>query len=157
MNIEKGHWSSNGENLHLSIPFTKVNRENRTVSGFATLDNVDRHGDIVTAEASEKAFERFRGNIREMHDKIAVGRMVSFSQQEVYDPNTEKFYNAIYVSCYISKGAENTWEKILDGTLSAFSIGGEIKSAEPFVDPETEKTVRKNKKTEESLPRSQQR
>ena len=56
MNIEKGLWSSNGDNLHLSVPFTKVNRENRTVSGFATLDNVDQTGDVVTAEASMKAF-----------------------------------------------------------------------------------------------------
>ena len=49
MNIEKSHWSSDGENLHLSVPFTKVNREKRTVSGFATLDNVDQTGDVVTA------------------------------------------------------------------------------------------------------------
>lgn len=142
MEISKANLSTNGQHLNLAVPFSKFDVENRIVSGFATADNLDRGNDIVLAEASSKAFERFRGNIREMHDKIAVGRMVSFSQQEVYDPNTEKFYNAIYVSCYISKGAENTWEKILDGTLSAFSIGGEIKSAEPFVDPETEKTVR---------------
>jgi hypothetical protein len=49
MNIEKSHWSSDGESLHLSVPFTKVNREKRTVSGFATLDNVDQTGDVVTA------------------------------------------------------------------------------------------------------------
>ena len=73
MNIEKSQWSSDGQNLHLSVPFTKVNRENRTVSGFATLDNVDQTGDVVTAEASLKAFEAFRGNLREMHQPLAVG------------------------------------------------------------------------------------
>ena len=41
MNIEKSLWSSHGDNITLSVPFTKVNREKRTVSGFATLDNVD--------------------------------------------------------------------------------------------------------------------
>ena len=78
MKIEKSNWSSDGVNLHLSVPFTKVNREKRTVSGFATLDNLDQTGDLVTSEASLKAFENFRGNIREMHGPNAVGKMVSF-------------------------------------------------------------------------------
>ena len=56
MNIEKSLWTSNGNDIALSVPFTKVNREKRTVSGFATLDNVDQTGDVVTAEASLKAF-----------------------------------------------------------------------------------------------------
>jgi glutamyl-tRNA reductase len=57
MNIEKSYWSSNGDDISLSIPFTKVNREKRTVSGFATLDNLDQSGDLVTSEASMEAFE----------------------------------------------------------------------------------------------------
>ena len=76
MNIEKSLWSSHGDNINLSVPFTKVNREKRTVSGFATLDNLDQTGDVVTSEASMKAFESFRGNIREMHGPTAVGKMV---------------------------------------------------------------------------------
>ena len=126
MNIEKGLWSSNGDNLHLSVPFTKVNRENRTVSGFATLDNVDQTGDVVTAEASMKAFENFRGNLREMHQPMAVGKVVSFKPETYYDQTTKEFYNGVYVTSYISKGAQDTWEKVLDGTLSGFSIGGKI-------------------------------
>jgi len=126
MNIEKGLWSSNGDNLHLSVPFTKVNRENRTVSGFATLDNVDQTGDVVTAEASMKAFESFRGNLREMHQPLAVGKVVSFKPETYYDQTTKEFYNGVYVTSYISKGAQDTWEKVLDGTLSGFSIGGKI-------------------------------
>ena len=75
MSIQKAHWQNSEHSMHLSFPIAKVNREKRTVSGFASLDNVDRHGDIVTADASKKAFERFRGNIREMHQPIAVGKM----------------------------------------------------------------------------------
>ena len=142
MEITKSNLSTHGHSLNISVPFSKFDVENRIVSGFATADNIDRGSDIVLASASTRAFERFRGNIREMHDKIAAGRMVSFSQQEIYDQETGKFYNGIYVSCYISKGAESTWEKVLDGTLSAFSIGGEIKDSEPFIDPETNKSVR---------------
>ena len=142
MNIEKGHWSSNGDNLHLSIPFTKVNRENRTVSGFATLDNVDQTGDVVTAEASIKAFDNFRGNLREMHQSIAVGKVVSFKPETYYDQKSQNFYNGVYVTSYISKGAQDTWEKILDGTLSGFSIGGKIKESDNEVNKATGESVR---------------
>lgn len=142
MNIEKSHWSTDGENLHLSVPFTKVNRENRTVSGFATLDNVDQTGDVVTAEASMKAFENFRGNLREMHQSIAVGKVVSFKPETYYDQKSQTFYNGVYVTSYISKGAQDTWEKVLDGTLSGFSIGGKIKESDNEVNKATGEAVR---------------
>ena len=142
MNIEKSLWSSHGDNISLSVPFTKVNREKRTVSGFATLDNLDQTGDVVSAEASLKAFENFRGNIREMHGSNAVGKMVSFRPETFYDPATKEFYNGVYVDAYISKGAQDTWEKILDGTLAGFSIGGKIVDSENEVNKSTGKTVR---------------
>ena len=110
----------------ISMPFAKVNKEKRTVSGFATLDNVDRHGDIVTKEASKKAFDNFRKNIREMHGPVAVGKMVDFKEDSFFDPETQKKYNGVYVTAYISKGAQDAWEKCLDGTYSGFSIGGNI-------------------------------
>jgi len=142
MNIEKSLWSSHGDNISLSVPFTKVNREKRTVSGFATLDNLDQTGDVVSAEASLKAFENFRGNIREMHGSNAVGKMVSFRPETFYDPVTKEFYNGVYVDAYISKGAQDTWEKVLDGTLAGFSIGGKIIDSENEVNKSTDKAVR---------------
>jgi hypothetical protein len=142
MNIEKSAWSSNGNDISLSVPFTKVNREKRTVSGFATLDNLDQTGDVVTAEASIKAFESFRGNIREMHGSNAVGKMISFKPETFYDPSTKEFYNGVYVDAYISKGAQDTWEKVLDGTLSGFSIGGKIIESDNEVNKSTGKTTR---------------
>ena len=110
----------------MSFPIAKVNKEKRTVSGFATLDNIDRHGDIVTSEASEKAFQRFRGNLREMHQPIAIGKVLSFQPEEYFDKESGKTYKGIYVQSYVSKGAQDTWEKVLDGTLTGFSIGGNI-------------------------------
>jgi hypothetical protein len=142
MNIEKAQWSSDGQNIHLAVPFTKVNRENRTVSGFATLDNVDQTGDVVTAEASIKAFESFRGNLREMHQPLAVGKVVSFKPETYYDQKSQTFYNGVYVTSYISKGAQDTWEKVLDGTLSGFSIGGKIKDSDNEVNKATGEAVR---------------
>jgi len=142
MNIEKSYWSSNGDNISLSVPFTKVNREKRTVSGFATLDNVDQTNDVVTSEASLKAFEGFRGNIREMHGSNAVGKMVSFKPETYFDAKSGEFYNGVYVDAYISKGAQDTWEKVLDGTLSGFSIGGKIIESDNEVNKSTGQSVR---------------
>lgn len=127
MKIEKAHFGVDGDRVSLSVPLAKVDAENRIVSGFATLDNVDTQADVVTAEASVAAFARSRGNLREMHQPVAVGRVVSFKEDEFYDSQTEKFYRGIFVDAYVSKGAEATWEKVLDGTLAAFSIGGAIR------------------------------
>ena len=128
-----------GNHLNFSTPISKIDIEKRMVHGFATLDNLDRQGDIVPFEASIKAFESFRGNIREMHQPISVGKVVSFKQEKYFDEDTNKTYNGIYVSAYVSKGAQDTWEKVLDGTLSAFSIGGEVHDAEDVYDEQLEK------------------
>jgi hypothetical protein len=112
------------------------------VSGFATLDNVDQTGDVVTAEASMKAFESFRGNLREMHQPLAVGKVVSFRPETYYDQATKEFYSGVYVTSYISKGAQDTWEKVLDGTLSGFSIGGKIIESDNEMNKSTGEQVR---------------
>jgi len=129
MELQKTYWQNSESSTALHFPITKVDKEKRLVSGFASLDNVDRHGDIVTADANKKAFERFRGNIREMHGPTAVGKMVKFKHDTFFDPETQKKYNGVYVTAYISKGAQDAWEKCLDGTYSGFSIGGNINDA----------------------------
>ena len=126
MNIKKVQWNNSESRVNLSFPIAKVNKEKRTVAGFATLDNIDRHGDIVSSDASEKAFQRFRGNLREMHQPIAIGKVLSFQPEDYFDKESGKTYKGIYVNAYVSKGAQDTWEKVLDGTLTGFSIGGNI-------------------------------
>ncbi len=142
MTISKAHWDTEGDNVRLSMPFSKVNEERRIVSGFATLDNVDKQADIVTTEASLKAFEKFRGNIREMHQPTAVGKMVAFKEDKYFDPESKKFYSGVYVSAYVSKGAQDTWEKVLDGTLSGFSIGGKMNKWDDAYDEKMDCAVR---------------
>jgi hypothetical protein len=143
MEIIKAHWESEGSDVKLSMPIMKVDKDRRTVHGFATLDNLDRQDDIVPADASMKAFKGFRGNLREMHDKHkAVGKVVSFKEDKYYDPETSAFYNGVMVSAYVSKGAEDTWQKVLDGTLRGFSIGGSIKEFEDTYDENLGKSIR---------------
>jgi hypothetical protein len=140
--MHKAFWHSEDNSIKLSMPIAKIDKEKRTVSGFATLDNVDKQSDIVPTDVSIKAFERFRGNLREMHMPVAVGRVMSFKSDKFYDKDKDKFYNGVYVDAYISKGAQDTWEKVLDGTLSGFSIGGSIKDTEDQYDPEMDKSIR---------------
>ena len=142
MTIAKAHWASEGDSVRLSMPFSKVDKERRIVSGFATLDNVDRQKDIVTSEASVKAFSKFRGNIREMHQPLAVGKMVAFKEDKYFDPETKSFYSGVYVSAYVSKGAQDTWEKVLDGTLSGFSIGGRMNKWDDAYDEKMDSPIR---------------
>lgn len=142
MKIEKAAWSTDGDSVRLTMPLQKVDTEKRIVSGFATLDNEDMHGDIVTKEASRKAFERFRGNLRLMHQPIPAGRLVNFREEEYYDQDTNKFYSGIYVDAYVSEGADNVWKMVLDGTLTGFSIGGNVVDAESQFVKDANKVVR---------------
>jgi hypothetical protein len=141
-NVSKAHWNSDGENLRLSMPFNKVDKERRIVSGFASLDNLDKQMDIVTSEASMNAFAKFRGNIREMHQPLAVGKMVNFKEDKYFDPETKKFYKGVFVSAYVSKGAQDTWEKVLDGTLTGFSIGGRMNKWDDGYDEKSDSQIR---------------
>jgi len=142
MTISKAQWATDGDTVRFSMPLTKVDKERRIVSGFATLDNVDKQMDIVTTEASMKAFAKFRGNIREMHEPIAVGKMVAFKEDKYFDPQSKKMYNGVFVSAYVSKGAQDTWEKVLDGTLSGFSIGGKMNKWDDAYDDKIDKSIR---------------
>ena len=142
MTISKAHWDTDGDSVRLSLPFAKVDKERRIVSGFASLDNLDKQGDIVTSEASMKAFSKFRGNIREMHQPLAVGKMVNFKEDRYFDPESKKFYSGVFVSAYVSKGAQDTWEKVLDGTLTGFSIGGRMNKWDDGYDEKSDSTIR---------------
>jgi phage head maturation protease len=141
--LHKAKWNVDDHNITLGVEFAKVNKEKRLVSGWATLDNVDTEGDVVTAEASKDAFERSRRNLREMHKKdSAVGRIVSFKEDEYVAPDGNK-YRGIFVTARVSEGAQDTWLKVLDGTLSGFSIGGSIVEADEQFNKDAGTTIRK--------------
>ena len=111
--------------FNISFPIDMIKREQRIVVGIATADNVDKAGDIVDFEASKEAFANWGGNIREMHAPIAVGKAINYEPVVLHDKDGTA-YNAFKVEAYISKGAEDTWQKVLDGTLRSFSIGGKV-------------------------------
>ena len=120
-----------GDNIAFGIPFSKVDVKTRTVEGFATLDNVDKADEVVDFSASKQAFSDWIGNVREMHAPKAVGKAIEISEKQ-YEKNG-KTYNGFWVKSKISKGAEDTWQKCLDGTLAGYSIGGKVLERRPEV------------------------
>lgn len=139
--FRKASWTTDENTVRMSMDFAKVHKAKRLVSGFATLNNVDSQGDVVTADASRKAFERARGNLREMHSKEAVGKIVSFEEREFTDTDGH-VYKGVFVTARVSEGAPNTWAKVLDGTLTGFSIGGNIIDSEETFNKAAGKNVR---------------
>lgn len=123
------------ENFRLYLPISKVDKENRLVSGFATSEDIDQSQEIVDYSASKRAFQDWKGNIREMHQAKAVGKAV-----EIIPDDTTK---RVHVTAYVSKGAQDTWEKVLDGTLQGFSIGGSVLDKKVEINKATGKTVKR--------------
>jgi len=140
--LSKAFWATDGDSIRLSMPIQKIDKEKRIVSGWATLDTLDKQGDVVAIDASVEAFKRFRGNIREQHTPLAVGKMVSFKQDKYFDKATGESHNGIFVDVYVSKGAQDTWHKVTEGILSGFSIGGRIKDSEDMYTKSSDGPVR---------------
>lgn len=110
--------------LHITIPITKVDEEQRMVYGYATVEEIDAHGEIITYEASKKAFSDWIGNIREMHQDIAVGKAIDIE----FDDDAK----GIWIGARISESTdgENAWIKVKEGVLAGFSIGGRVNESE---------------------------
>jgi hypothetical protein len=96
-------------------PITRIDADRREIEVTATSEAIDAFDTVFDYDASRDAFERWLGNVREMHSAIAVGRRVAV----LCDPDRRE----IRVRLRISRGAESTWQKILDGTLCGASIG----------------------------------
>lgn len=126
--------------LSIMFPLQKIDKEKRIVTGIATANNLDKEDDLITFEASVDAFSNWVGNIREMHDpKKAVGSILDWRPTRILYRGRE--YDAIEVDVYISKGAEDTWQKILDKTLKGFSIQGRALERKNIYDNEAGRMV----------------
>ena len=93
------------------------------IEGYASTNDVDRHGDIVPAAVWEKGMENYLKNpvILAYHDHSEpVGRMTDHRLDE----------KGLYVKARISAAAEDVFNLVKDGVLTAFSIGFRIVDAE---------------------------
>ena len=96
------------------MPIAKVDKEKRTVSGYASTPTKDSDGEIVTLDAIRSALPDYMtyGNIREMHALKAVG-----VAQEANMDTKGLFLTAKIVD-------DGAWKKCLEGVYKGFSIGG---------------------------------
>lgn len=92
--------------------------EERVVCGIATSEAIDDVGDIIDRQATERAWQAWAsewGNIREMHQPSAVGRLTDWH----IDPE-----GRVHVCVKIID--DQAWKKVKTGVYRGFSIGGEI-------------------------------
>lgn len=94
-----------------------------TIEGYASTNDVDRHGDVVPASVWEAGIKNYLKNpvILAYHDhEEPVGRMTDHRVDE----------KGLYVKARISAAAEDVFNLVKDGVLTAFSIGFRIVDAE---------------------------
>lgn len=134
--------SSESTNVSVDFDPNVDNSSQRIVVGFATLDNIDKTGDVVTSEASMKAFSKFRGNIRYMHERMPVGKLIDYQPAVYFDEETQSQHNGVQVTVKISEAEDAVWTKCQDGTLSGFSIGGNVVKTSYTYDEKLAKNVK---------------
>lgn len=102
------------ESLNFFLPITKIDREQRTVSGYASTSCLDSDGEVVSQEAIKAALPDYMqyANIREMHRPSAVGR----AQEANLDSK------GLYVTAKVVD--DLAWRKVCDKVYNGFSIGG---------------------------------
>ncbi len=108
---------------------SKVDEEKRTVTGIGASEAVDADGEIFDYDGSKPYIQQWSdaaqkrshgksfGNIREMHQPSAVGKL---SEPIIFDDDQK----LVVLTSYISDDA--AWAKCLDGTYTGFSIYGPV-------------------------------
>ena len=106
----------------------KIDEAKHEVWGIATEETKDADGETFNYEASKPYFEEWskhafttsggksKGNIREMHQLEAVGKVIDIKYD---DANKRITIGTKIVS-------DSTWQKIVEGVLTGFSIGGKV-------------------------------
>lgn len=93
------------------------------ISGYASTNDVDRHGDIVPASVWEAGIANYLKNpvILAYHrHSEPIGRMIEHKIDE----------KGLWIKARISAAAEEVFNLVKDGVLTAFSIGFRILDAE---------------------------
>ena len=109
------------------IPMMKVDEAKRLVIGRALHEYPDRSGEILDFEKSKPHIQAWsedcarrtngksKGNLREQHRKdLVAGHLTDIRFDDVN--------KSVEIVAHISD--DNTWRKVLSGSLSGFSVGG---------------------------------
>ncbi len=116
--------------LYLNQQFTKSSDlptageviESINIEGYANTTTVDRTGDVIPMTAWTKAMENYLKNpiiLAHHRESVPIGRMVDHRIDE----------KGLWIKARISAAAEDTFNLVKDGVLTAFSVGFIIKDA----------------------------
>ena len=96
------------------LPITKIDKERRLISGYASTPALDLDGEIVALDAVRKALPGYWQwrNIRRMHTADAVG-----VAKEANVDDKGLFLTSKIVD-------DDCWKKVLEGVYKGYSIGG---------------------------------
>jgi hypothetical protein len=99
------------------IPITRIDEAKWEVEGVLSDEGLDTFNTVFDYDSMKRAVnERWHGNVREQHDaKKAIGKGVFV----FCDDDTRQ----VTVRSRISRGAPDTWQKVLDGVLCGYSVG----------------------------------
>ena len=100
--------------INYFLPIMKIDKDKRTVSGYASTEAKDSDGEIVKLDAVKAALPDYMkwSNIREMHGLTAVGT--------AEEANVDR--KGLWLTAKISD--DQAWKKCLDKPYKGFSIGG---------------------------------
>ena len=114
------------KSMNLFAQIAKIDESKHEVWGVATAEIVDKEGEIFDYESSKPYFKRWSdeiskatdgkslGNVREMHEPSAVGKLVAIA----FDDDLKQ----IRVGARIVDSV--AWQKCMLGVYTGFSIGG---------------------------------
>lgn len=117
-------------NFNFSIK--KADKKERIIEGYANIEEIDRHGELIVKEAFTEALNEYMDNpiLRYMHYEEPIGKVI-----ESYVDKIGLFVKAKIVDSPNVPIANKAWDLIEAGVLKAFSIGGSVKERE--LDKET--------------------
>jgi HK97 family phage prohead protease/HK97 family phage major capsid protein len=106
----------------MDLPTADQTIDSINIEGYANCTTIDRSGDVIPMTAWSKAMENYLKNpiILAQHDHDEpIGRMMDHRIDE----------KGLWIKARISAAAEDTFNLIKDGVLTAFSVGFIIKDA----------------------------
>lgn len=113
-------------NFSIFIPLAKVDEAKRLVYGTMAVEQPDRSGEIMDYATAKVAIQKWSdgfknstggaslGNVREMHGKVAAGKLVEIT----FNDDLKK----VDVCAYVDDNS--SWSKVQKRILNGFSIGG---------------------------------
>jgi len=109
--------------------------DKRIVAGYASVEIVDMHGDLIPIEEIKRGMYNLMargGNILYGHTNKPIGKILSWEIRKHPEANVD----ALYIVAQIYKDYpidDEVWQMIKRGILRGFSIGGQGKKAKGFV------------------------